>query len=67
MPDLFKMFSMTENYKISNSRGTGLGLNSCLKIAEILTFGKKINVESVFGIGSSFSFEINNYQKRIYN
>jgi len=54
------MFSMTENYKISNSRGSGLGLYICKKIAEVLTFNKKINVESEFGVGSRFSFQIKN-------
>ena len=59
------MFSMTENYKISNSRGSGLGLYICKKIAEVLTFNKKINVESEFGVGSRFSFQIKNQQERI--
>ena len=30
---IFDMFSMTDNYKITKQRGSGLGLYMCYKIA----------------------------------
>jgi len=44
IPNLFKMYTMTENYKITKAKGSGLGLNISSKIAEQLTYNKKIEV-----------------------
>jgi signal transduction histidine kinase len=54
--DLFEKYRQSTSGKTSRSKGTGLGLVICKKIAE--AHGGKISVESRVGEGSTFSMEI---------
>jgi signal transduction histidine kinase len=54
--DLFEKYRQSTSGKISQSKGTGLGLVICKKIAE--AHGGRISVESRVGEGSTFSMEI---------
>ena len=54
--DLFEKYRQSTSGKISQSKGTGLGLVICKKIAE--AHGGSISVESRVGEGSTFSVEI---------
>ena len=53
---IFEKFSQVTNKDDEFNRGTGLGLPISNKIAMLL--GSKIELESEFGAGSEFSFEI---------
>ncbi|MEP1488694.1 MAG: ATP-binding protein [Algibacter sp.] len=53
---IFENFSQLENSNISY-KGTGLGLAISKKIVEL--FGSKIELESEYGSGSTFSFNVN--------
>ncbi len=59
---LFEMFSMVDITKEQNSTGTGLGLYISHKISKKLgfPFSKGIEVKSTWGIGSTFSFILEN-------
>jgi signal transduction histidine kinase len=54
--DLFEKYHQSTSGKTSRSKGTGLGLVICKKIAE--AHGGRISVESRVGEGSTFSMEI---------
>jgi signal transduction histidine kinase len=54
--DLFEKYRQSTSGKTSRSKGTGLGLVICKKIAE--AHGGRISVESRVGEGSTFSMEI---------
>ena len=56
MVKLFGKFHRVKDRLTSEVRGTGLGLWITRKLVELL--GGKINVESIYGTGSSFTFTI---------
>jgi signal transduction histidine kinase len=53
---LFKLFGKLEDKDKLNKGGCGLGLSICKSIVQQL--GGKIEVQSIEGFGSSFSFNI---------
>lgn len=56
LPKLFTSFQHIDTRKTRNREGTGLGLAIC---KELLTFmGGSIEVESTYGVGSKFTFNI---------
>ncbi|MBQ3787030.1 MAG: response regulator [Lachnospiraceae bacterium] len=59
MPHLFETFERLDIRKNRNIEGTGLGMSIVTKLLELMD--SSIQVESVYGSGSVFSFEI--YQK----
>ncbi len=56
LPRLFENFSQLDTKKNRNIEGTGLGLAITKKLLEQM--GGSINVESVYGKGTTFSFEL---------
>ena len=56
MGDLFEKYRQSTSGKLSQSKGTGLGLVICKKIAE--AHGGRISVQSRVGEGSTFAVEI---------
>jgi signal transduction histidine kinase len=56
MNDIFEKYRQSTSGKLSQSKGTGLGLVICKKIAE--AHGGRISVESRVGAGSTFLVEI---------
>jgi len=56
LKDLFKPYSQVGDFYEGLTNGTGLGLVICKEYVELL--GGKINVSSIEGEGSSFSFRI---------
>ena len=53
---LFKTFSRVDQKRNANIEGTGLGLSITKRLVEMM--GGEINVESTYGSGSTFSFNI---------
>lgn len=53
---LYKAFERIEEKRNRSIEGTGLGMNITKKLLELM--GSSLNVESVYGEGSTFSFEI---------
>ncbi len=56
MKRLFNAFERADTKRNRNIEGTGLGLAICKSLTELM--GGTINVRSVYGAGSVFSFEI---------
>lgn len=56
LPKLSSEFERIEEEKNRNIEGTGLGLNITMKLLSLL--GGKLTVESAYGKGSKFSFEL---------
>ena len=56
MDKLFKPFSQVDKIKNHHKEGTGLGLVISKKLVDLMD--GKISVESKYGVGSTFSFEI---------
>ncbi|WP_372999409.1 transporter substrate-binding domain-containing protein [Sulfurimonas sp.] len=54
--DLFNHFTQVDNSTTKREDGTGLGLAICKELVEIM--GGKIDVQSEYGEGSTFSFEL---------
>lgn len=53
---LFNSFQQVDSKRNRNIEGTGLGLVICKQLLELMN--GKINVQSVYGKGSTFSFEL---------
>ncbi|MBQ9608025.1 MAG: response regulator [Lachnospiraceae bacterium] len=53
---LFSEFERIEEKRNRNIEGTGLGMNITLTLLEMM--GSKLNVESVYGEGTTFSFDL---------
>ena len=51
---LFQLFGFLESSQAVNTKGIGLGLHICKKIA--MAFGGNVSVESEYNVGSTFSF-----------
>ncbi len=56
MDKLFESFSRLDETRNRNIEGTGLGMAIVTKLLELMN--SKLKVESVYGVGSTFSFEI---------
>ncbi|MGN0437319.1 MAG: response regulator, partial [Lachnospiraceae bacterium] len=53
---LFSAFERIEEKRNRNVEGTGLGMNITIQLLELM--GSKLNVKSVYGKGSVFSFDL---------
>ncbi|MBR1816747.1 MAG: response regulator [Lachnospiraceae bacterium] len=53
---LFSEFERIEERRNRNIEGTGLGMNITLTLLEMM--GSKLNVESIYGEGTTFSFDL---------
>jgi len=56
IPHLFEQFTQIEQHINLKNRGVGLGLTICDKL--VTTLGGEITVQSVYGVGSTFTFRI---------
>lgn len=56
IPKLFAEFERIEERRNRNIEGTGLGMNITMQLLELM--GSKLEVESVYGEGSKFSFTL---------
>ncbi len=56
MEKLFKSFERLDVVRNRNIEGTGLGMSITLKLLELME--SHLNVESTYGVGSRFSFEL---------
>ncbi len=56
LPKLSAEFERIEEDKNRNIEGTGLGMNITIQLLELM--GSRLHVESVYGKGSKFSFEL---------
>lgn len=56
MQKLFSKFERIEEDRNRNIEGTGLGMGIAGNLLEMM--GSKLNVESVYGLGSTFSFSV---------
>lgn len=52
LPKMFQLFGFLEATQEINSKGVGLGLHICKKIAEV--FGGEVFVDSQENVGSTF-------------
>lgn len=53
---LYDAFERIEEKRNRNIQGTGLGINICVQLLTLM--GSKLMVDSVYGLGSQFSFSI---------
>jgi signal transduction histidine kinase/CheY-like chemotaxis protein len=53
---IFQKFSQVRNEDDAKTKGTGLGLSICNEILK--TLGSKLEVKSILGVGTTFTFEI---------
>ncbi len=75
LPKLFEEYQRIEESRNRNIEGTGLGMNITLQLLRLM--GSELHVESVYGKGSVFSFDlcqkivddtpVGDYQKRVEN
>ncbi len=56
IPKLFTAFQRIDENKNRNIEGTGLGMNITMRLLDMM--GSRLNVESEYGKGSTFSFDI---------
>lgn len=56
MNRLFQMFERIEESRNRNVEGSGLGMSIVVRLLQLM--GSKLQVESVYGEGSTFSFEV---------
>ncbi len=56
MKKLFSEFERIEEERNRNVEGTGLGMNITQRLLEMM--GSSLNVESIYGLGSKFSFTL---------
>ena len=56
MDKLFESFSRLDETRNRNIEGTGLGMAIVTKLLDLMN--SKLRVESVYGVGSTFSFEV---------
>ncbi|MBR5376465.1 MAG: response regulator [Lachnospiraceae bacterium] len=56
LPRLFETFSRLDQVRNKNIEGTGLGMSIVTKLLDLM--GSELAVESVYGEGSTFSFDI---------
>ena len=56
MQKLFESFERLDVVRNRNIEGTGLGMNITRKLLHLM--GSELNVESEYGVGSTFSFEL---------
>ena len=56
LPKLFEAYQRIEEGKNRNIEGTGLGMNITIQLLDMM--GSKLEVESVYGKGSKFFFDI---------
>ena len=57
LPKLYEAYQRIEEGRNRNIEGTGLGMNITLQLLNLM--GSRLNVESVYGKGSKFWFELN--------
>lgn len=75
MPKLFKAFERIDMDHNRNVEGTGLGMNITIQLLKLM--GSELKVESTYGKGSTFSFDLaqkiiskellGNFQERLQN
>lgn len=56
MPKLMEKFQRIEESRNRNIEGTGLGMNICIQLLEMME--SQLQIESVYGKGSTFAFTI---------
>ncbi len=56
MEKIFNSFQQVDSRRNRNIEGTGLGLSICRKLLSLM--GAELRVESTYGVGSAFSFDL---------